>query len=180
MSDFESYEFVVTSKKDGKNSLLRVLLIMFYAFFVLGCLVFGFLTGFVPLLALVPLVLWIIIFFTWRYVKVEYEYMVESGVITFTKIYNNRTRRTVLTFDIRSAETILLANAPDTQRRIFDYDPRHEYSFASSNASLVSFVAFYKNEDDQKCALTFAADDKIKKFLKIYNAAALRNGNVSL
>ena len=78
MADFERYEFVVKPKRDAKNKLLRVFLVLFYISFVLLCLVFGFLTGFVPLLALVPLVLWIIIFFTWRYVNLEYEY-VEKG-----------------------------------------------------------------------------------------------------
>ena len=174
MVDFESYEFVIKPKRDAKNKLLRAFLLLFYVVFVVLCLVFGFLTGFVPLLALVPLVLWIIIFFTWRYVNLEYEYLVQSGSITFTKIYNNRTRKTVLSFDIRSAEYIAPAADGDTQRRVADYDPRHEYFFAKEKNAPDVYTALYLDEDGDKCAISFATDEKIKRHLKMYNAAALR------
>ena len=174
MADFESYEFVIKPKKDGKNKLLRVFLIMFYVAFVMLCLVFGFLTGFVPLLALVPLVLWIIVFFTWRYVNLEYEYLVQSGVMTFTKVYNNRSRRTVLSFDMRSAEYIALATDEETARRVSAFDPRREYSFAIPKNAPGVYTALYLNEDGEKCTVSFVADEKIKKYLKMYNAAALR------
>ena len=174
MGDFEGYEIVIKPKRDAKNKLHRAFLILFYVAFVVGCLILGFVTAFIPLLALVPLVLWIIIFFTWRYVNLEYEYAVESGIITFTKIYNNRTRKTVLSFDIRSAEYIASAADSDTQKRVADYDPRYEYCFASSKNSADAYTALYQDEDGHKCAISFAADERIKKFLKMYNSAALK------
>ncbi len=174
MGDFESYEIVIKPKRDAKNKMLRAFLILFYAAFVVGCLVFGFITAFIPLLALVPLVLWIIIFFTWRYVNLEYEYVVESGVITFTKIYNNRTRKFALSFDIRSAEYMSPSTDGDMQKRIADYDPRHEYCFSPSKSSPDSYTALYHDEDGHKCAISFVADERIKKFLKMYNSAALK------
>lgn len=174
MGDFESYEIVIKPQKDAKNKLMRAFLILFYVAFVVGCLILGFVTAFIPLLALVPLVLWIIIFFTWRFVNVEYEYLEESGVITFTKIYNNRTRRTVLVFDIRSAEHIVSATDADLQKLIVDYDPRREYFFAASKTDINAYTALFQDEDGNKCAVTFVADDRIKRHLKMYNAAALR------
>ena len=174
MGDFESYEIVIKPKKDTKNKLLRAFLILFYVAFVVGSLIFGFVTAFIPLLALVPLVLWIIIFFTWRYVNLEYEYVVESGVITFTKIYNNRTRKTALSFDIRSAEYIGPSSDTDMQKKVADYDPRHEYCFASSKTAPDAYTALFQNEEGHKCAISFAADERIQRFLKMYNAAAFR------
>ena len=174
MGDFESYEIVIKPQKDAKNKLMRAFLILFYAAFVVGCLILGFVTAFVPLLALVPLVLWIIIFFTWRFVNVEYEYAMESGVITFTKIYNNRTRKMVLAFDIRSAEYIVSATDADLQMRIVDYDPRREYFFAASKNDISAYTALFQDDDGDKCAVTFVADERIKRQLKMYNAAALR------
>ena len=174
MGDFESYEIVIKPKKDAKNKLMRAFLILFYVAFVVGCLILGFVTAFIPLLALVPLVLWMIIFFTWRFVNVEYEYAMESGVITFTKIYNNRTRKTALAFDIRSAEHIVSATDTDLQKRIVDYDPRREYFFAASKNDVNACTALFQDEDGNKCAVTFVADDRIKRHLKMYNASALR------
>ena len=174
MGDFESYEIVIKPKRDAKNRLLRAFLILFYIAFVVTCLVLGFVTAFVPLLALVPLVLWIIIFFTWRYVNVEYEYVEESGMLTFTKIYNNRTRKTALVFDIRSARYMAPATDGDMQKRIVDYDPSREYCFATSKNDINAYTALFEDGDGRKCAVTFVADDRIKRHLKMYNAPALR------
>ena len=174
MADFESYEIVIKPKRDGKNSLLRVFLIAFYVAFVVGCLVLGFVTAFVPLLALVPLVLWIIIFFTWRYVNLEYEYSIESGVITFSKIYNNRSRKRCLEFDMRSAERFVFESETRMDEQIAAYDPRREYCFAASKTDPEACVALYLDEDGDKCAVIFKADERIKRYLKMYNAAAFR------
>ena len=172
MEGFECYEYVVKPKKDAKNKMLRVALIVLYFVFVIGCLVGGFLTGLIPLLALVPVALWILIFFTWRYTNVEYEYSVESGVLTFTKIYNNRTRRTITEFDIRSAEYIAPASDHETLRRVADYDPQHEYFFVTSMDDPDAYTALYVNEDMERCAVSLVAYPKLKKSLRLYNAAA--------
>ena len=106
MADFESYEYVITPKRDLKNKLLRFALIILYVGFVIAWLVFGFVSGFIPLLALIPVTTWMLIFFTWRYVNVEYEYSVSSGVVTFTKVFDNRSKKVAAVFDIRSATLI--------------------------------------------------------------------------
>lgn len=174
MGDFESYELVVKPRRDAKNKLLRTFFIILYVVFILLWLVFGFVTAFVPLLALAPITLWILIFFTWRYVNVEYEYTEGSGVITFTKIYNNRSRKKALVFDIRSAEYIALSSDPETERRVADYDPRREYSFVASKGAPDAYTALFLNENGDRCAVSFVADERIKRHLKMYNAAALK------
>ena len=131
MDEFERFEFVIKPRKDAKNRMLRLLLMLLYVTYVLAWLVFGFLTGFIPLLALVPITTWILVFFTWRYANVEYEYAEESGRIYFTKVYDNRSRKLITVFDIRSAEYIVSASDHETQRRVADYDPKHEYSFVT-------------------------------------------------
>ena len=101
MSDFERYEYVIKPKRDKKNVLGRIMLVIVYILFVIGWLFFGILTRiFFPLLALIPLSLWFLVFATWRYVNVEYEYAIESGIITFTKIYGGKSRKRILIFDI--------------------------------------------------------------------------------
>ena len=171
MEGFECYEYVIKPKKDAKNKMLRVSFILLYFVFVIGCLVFGFLTGLIPLLALVPIALWVLIFFTWRYTNVEYEYSSESGVITFTKIYNNRTRKTITQFDIRSAEYIAPAMEHETVKRVEDYDPMREYSFVSSMDDSDAYTALYVNEEKERCAISFIAYPRLKKSLRLYNAA---------
>ena len=67
MNDFETYEYVVAQKKTGKYALRKFILIICYILYTVVLLSVAMLTRLaVPLLALTPLTLLIIIFFTWR------------------------------------------------------------------------------------------------------------------
>ena len=180
MDEFEKFEFVIKPRKDGKNKMFRVLMILLYVVFVLAWLVFGFLTGFIPLLALVPVTTWILVFFTWRYVNVEYEYMEESGRIYFSKVYDNRSRKLITVFDIRSAELIAPASDHETQRRVADYDPKHEYSFVTYMEDPEAYTALYVNEEKERCAVSFIANPRILKKLKLYNFSVCKLRNNGL
>ena len=178
MDEFENYEFAVRAPRDAKNSMLRFLLILLYAVFIVAWLVFGFLTGLIPLLALIPVTTWILVFFTWRYVNVEYEYGVESGVITFSKIFGGRSRRRVLQFDLRDAERILPLNEHGTQRLLDDFAPSKEYSFINTPDNPDSLVALCVDEDGNRLAISFTADSRLHKLIKIYNSSAIADRNI--
>jgi hypothetical protein len=109
---------------------------------------------------------------TWRYVNVEYEYVAESGVITFSKVYDNRSRKKIAVFDIRSAEYIAPASESETLRRVTDYDPKYEYSFVTYMDDPDAYTALYVNEDKERVAVSFIAHPRLKKTLKFYNSAA--------
>ena len=174
MSDFENYEYVIKPRKDAKNRTKRLLFILLYIVFIIGWLFFGLLTKiFIPLLALIPLTTWMLIFFTWRFVNVEYEYSVESGIITFSKIYGGRSRRRILEFDVRDAERILPIAESATERALIDFDPSREYSFISSKEDPDSLVALCIDENGNHIAISFAADDRMNRIIKLYNSAAL-------
>lgn len=172
MADFEGYEIVVKPKKDYKNKLLRTGLKIMYVLFVLLCLTVAFFTGLVPLLALVPVFTWILIFYTWRYVNIEYEYYEESGVITFTKIYDNRARKKILDFPIRSAERIVPRG--DAEKLVADFDPRREYDFTISPDDVEAYTALFVNEEGEKVALSFTVSERLKKSLTFYNRSAMK------
>ena len=174
MADFEGYEFVIKPKKDYRNKLLRTGLMVSYVLFVLLCLVGAFFTGLIQLLALVPILMWILIFYTWRYVNIEYEYYEESGVITFTKIYDNRARKKIISFSIRSAEVIMPRASEETERRVAEYDPKREYDFAISPDDPEAYTALFVNEDNERVAVSFTVNERLKKSLKFYNRSAIR------
>ena len=87
MSDFTTYEYVVGVKKGLATTLKKLGMLFLYVVFVVLWFIFGFATKFFPLLALIPITLWILVFFTWRYVNVEYEYSFVSGELTVSKIF---------------------------------------------------------------------------------------------
>ena len=180
MSDYERYEYVIKPKKDKKNKLLRFSLVMLYILFVLGWFGFGIWSRiFLPLLALIPLSLWFLVFATWRYANVEYEYAVEMGVITFTKIYGGKSRKRILIFDIRDAEVFLPLGDSATRRALDDFDPKTEFSFAASEDAEGSFLALCTDEDDARIAISFTADDRLLRLLKIYNAKAMTKDQIN-
>ena len=78
-------EYAVAQKAEGKNLLLRILLITGYVLFAAAY--FLFFTTYlkiVMLISLLPLFIWMLVFFTWRFAAVEHEYQISSGTITFS------------------------------------------------------------------------------------------------
>ena len=96
MNEFSNYEFAVSQKVEGKWRAARLGLIAFYVIYPLVLLFFTMQNpGFAPLYAFIPISLWLIIFITWRYVSVDYEYTTVSGTLTFTKVFGNRSRKRI-------------------------------------------------------------------------------------
>lgn len=175
MENFETYEYVIVPKKNAAQTVKKILFICLYVLFILAWLVFGVATGLgAPLLALIPLTTWMLVFFTWKYVNVEYEYAVASGRITFSKIYGSRTRRTIEVFDVRDADVILPLGRKETSRRLDDFDPQHESFYISSKESENAYVALYVDSDGIRCAVYLEILPMLMKSCKIYNSAAVR------
>ena len=71
---FTTYEYVVAQKAEGRFLLRKLLFLLLYVVYIVSLLLVGVITRIgIPLLALVPVTTWILVFFTWRYAKVEYE-----------------------------------------------------------------------------------------------------------
>ena len=107
MNEFTTYEHAVSQKIEGRWLAARIGLVFFYVCVALSMLLIGIGTGYLaPLIALTPLLIWILVFVTWRFVAVDYEYSITSGVLTFARIYGNRSRHTVLEIELRQASRI--------------------------------------------------------------------------
>ena len=113
MNDFENYEFVVKQKVEGIYKLKKVLFAILYITFAAGLFAAGVgLRILAPCIAIVPLLLWMLIFFTWRYTNVEHECVFESGIMRCSEIYGNRTRKVLFSATIRD----MLLIAPETEK----------------------------------------------------------------
>jgi hypothetical protein len=148
LNEFSTYEMAVTQKIEGKWIAARAGLILFYTAYVLGLLLVAFRTRIlVPLFALIPITLWIIVFFTWRYTDVDYEYSITSGELTFSKIFGNRSRRRALTLLLRDAVRIAPLDNAESSAFAENWKPEKEFSAISSlSAPDIYYVLFeYKN-----------------------------------
>ena len=127
MNEFSTYEFVVNQRIEGRWLLARIGLVFLYTAYALGLLILGLQTRIIaPLLALIPVTLWIIVFVTWRYTDVEYEYSITSGELTFAKIFGSRSRRRQLVITLRDAVSIAPWDNGEHSKRAADRQPVKE------------------------------------------------------
>lgn len=177
MEESSIYEYVVAKK--GKNvTVKKTLLIIFYVIYVIVAFVVGGITKFLlPCLALVPLSLWIIVFFTWRYAKVEYEYSINSGELTFSEIYGGRSRRVVTSFKLKDCTLIAPLNDEysDQAKR---YGAERSYFALSSSDAPDAYFAEY-TVGGKKCIFYFEATARTLKICRFYNSCATVSTSVS-
>ena len=170
VNEFNTYEYVVDQKLKGAKVLRKAGLILFYILFVIAWLIFGFATKMFPLLALCPVTLWMAIFFTWRYVQVEFEYSVVSGSVTFAAIYGNRSRKKLCEVKIKDCVTIAPAN--DKYTHLIDrFAPEKTIDCRSFDGAEDGYFLLSES-DGKKIAVYFEATEKFLKICRFYNAAA--------
>ena len=161
-------EYAVTQKPEGRYLGRRIFLITLYviyaAAFMLLCL-----AGPVKipmLVSLLPVTLWILIFFTWRYAAVEHEYMIASGTITFVNIYGSRTRRVLFSCVIK--DMMQIAPLSDTAQYSFS-DAAAVIDMRGSVKAEDGYFFTIKDADGKKVAVLFEATEKAVKIMKYYN-----------
>ncbi len=170
-------EYTVVQKAEGKNRTNRLLLIALYVVYsALFCVVFlGGIGSFkIPMMiALLPVTLWIIIFFTWRYVSVEHEYMLASGVMTFVDICGGRKRKTLFACPVKEMREIAPLRAT-TQLNV-----KTTVDMRGSVKSTDSYYFIINDRDGEPTAVLFEATSKALQIMKYYNSATVMSDSLS-
>ena len=175
MHEFSTYEFVVRQKIEGKWRAARAGLIALYILFPLTVLLLGMKASVIaPLLALIPISLWILIFMTWRFVSVEYEYSITSGILTFAKVYGGRSRRKILEISLHDAVRIAPLDNEDEAARANQWIPEREYSGISSpRAPDIYFILFEDKaspkQEKRRAIFYFEATERALQICRFYN-----------
>lgn len=173
MNEFSTYEYVVTRKNKGTQKLLPALLIAGYIIFAVLALAFAVSSKLgAPLVALAPLALLLIIFLTWRYTKIEYEYSITSGVLTFSEIYGGKSRKVITEFRLKDCTVIAPLSDPAKREYANGYDAEISYVALSQKNAPNGYFAAYENEKGKRCIFFFEATEKALKICRFYNSAA--------
>lgn len=171
MNDSANYaEYVVAQKSEGTFRLKRILMVVFYVVFTGG--VFGALCAakIFPVIALLPVLVWFVIWMTWRYVSVEHEYVIASGTMTFTDIYGNRSRKKLFEKKVKDMELI----APMTDEYAKEYadaEIRHDWRGSVKSPDSYFFTC-RDDESGKKTVVFFEATNKAIKIMRFYNSQA--------
>ena len=166
------FEYAVA---EAKNKALKTKKALFLAGYVLYVLVvFAVLTSINPyLIALVPVTLWRVIWLTWRFTQVEYEYSFFSGALTISRVLGNRTRKKLLEIRIQNFSSVFAATEMN-QSKIEAFAAENTIFAASEATAENLWVALWTDaESGKRMALYFEPNEKAIKILKYYNASAM-------
>ena len=181
MNEFSTYEYVVQRKNRGSQKLKPMFFIIGYIVFALLALTFAVRSKLgAPLVALAPVALLLIIFLTWRYTKIEYEYSITSGVLTFSEIYGGKSRKVIAEFRIKDCSVIAPLSDPDKRELADRYNAEISYIALSEKDAPDGYFALFENEKGKRCIFFFEATEKALKICRFYNPANTTVTKVSL
>ena len=167
------YEYTVAEQKNKALLFRRVTLIAIYILWAAVWLVVGTAIRLIaPLLAFIPLTLWILIFFTWRLTQVEYEYCFFSGTLTVSRVLGGRSRRLLIEVPLRGLSSVYPCTE-EYAERIDAFRADRTVLAASSSESENLYAALWNDEENGRQILYFEPNEKALKILRYYNASAL-------
>ncbi len=162
-----SFEYAIDCKPEGKLFWRRFLLVLLYIVVSVAFLVFFIAVRIPQVIALLPILLWILVHYTWLYVSVSYEYVIEVGEISFAVIYDNRKRRELLRVPVRELEAVFFEEPATTYDRVCDFR-------SSKRAVDTYYLSYY--EGNAHILVLFEATKRAIKLLSLYNPSVVRMG----
>ena len=147
-------------KAEGKLAVLKTFLIIGYFAFVIGFFLFIAITRIVPLFAVCPMFLWILVFFTWPMVKFDIIYTFEHGNLTFYKEFRSlkgKKRRELLAIRVQDAFRIAPYTGETLEGKVYDY------TSSTSASGLVFIIA--KDKDGHTVSVIFDSLERVNKLL---------------
>ncbi len=174
-NEFTSFvNYMVTKKVEGRYKLRRILMVCGYV--LIGLLYAAFFT--IPLklpmmLTFLPLLIWFMVYCTWMYVNIEYEYTIVGGLLRAVEVFGMRKYREL--FSVKLSSMTLIAPYLGENRGEADSDDiKHRYYCVSSLESPDIWFGIYKDSSGEKCAVYFEAVEKTIKCVKYYNSDAVK------
>lgn len=166
--EINNFEYGAEQKIEGKLKTRRLLLLILYVVFTASLFGIIFAIKMIPLGAVVPIFVWMLIFFTWRYVKIDHKYIIDMGNLTYTKRYGNTKPKVISEFKVKNAT--LIAPVEESESKVRDYEPEIEYDARPYADCVGAYVALYVNKDGKRCAFYFQATEASLKVLHYYNS----------
>ena len=168
-SNFVNYG--VKKKAEGKYGLKRTLFILMYILIPAAIAGVFIAIKILPILATLPVFLWMLIFFTWRYASVEYEYIILDGEFRMLKVYGSKSMRVLVSTRVSGMTAI--APYDSEHKAAADAVPAANRIEAVSTMSAPDIYYAIFTEDNEEYAVFFEATAKTLKALRYYNESTV-------
>ena len=166
-------EFGVSKKAEGKNKLQRILLVIAYVLFAILYATIFISVSIPQVIAILPIFVWMFIFFTWKHVKFDYEYKIEQGEMIFLKAYTPKKKKELFRFKVRDAKKIVPIK--DFSKK--DMLTGRIYDFRGSSKSPASYMAVVAVDGKDACVY-FEATIQTVKLLHRLNDKTIVSGEL--
>lgn len=156
--------------KNSKTKLKKAAFILAYVAYVGGVFAVGAVAKIIaPMLALVPLSLWVIVWITWRYTQVSYEYSFFQGELTVKRCFGSRTKKMIAKVKIKDITKAVKCGA-DKDKELGQALPEKVVDAASSQDSPDLMLILYTDSNKEENALYFETNENALRILKYYNS----------
>lgn len=169
MSELSENSYTVTKKSEGSYRRNRILLVIGYIFFGLSYFFGLFAAHLYALIAFIVLLEWILVFFTWRYVSIEYKYDIGSSMVRFYEVYGGRSQK--LKFEWHIMDFDIIAPLDKTVKdEIKNGIYKNVNNFLSSANCTDGYYATFTDQNGEKGIVCFDGSQKTLKLFKYYNS----------
>ncbi|MBR2465910.1 MAG: hypothetical protein IKB38_03140 [Clostridia bacterium] len=172
----EAYEYTVDKKREGWYLLARCLMITLYLLFLVAFFVAAYLTA-IQIFALAPIFLWMLVFFTWRFVSIEYKYTVEAGFLTLITVYGGKKSKVKARIHIKDATAFVPLD--EARAAIRSFSPSVTYSLLSSSKSPKDAFALFTEQDAKKVLVLIEAPAPSVKAILYYANSDVKSAKSS-
>lgn len=159
----------VKKKPEGKYKLFRILMVTGYVVFALAYFLFFTTMNILPIIALLPVLTWILVFFTWRFVSIEYEYYILDGEFKLIEVYGSKNMRELCRVRISAMDSVAPYRG-ENKARADAFDEKDCIYGVSSMDNPDIYYAIFKDESGASRVLFFEATEKTLKVIKYYKS----------
>ena len=175
MSD-NSYEYIIKQKNEGVVIAKKLTVAALYVIFAIVTCTLSIIFPPVELrlfcLFISIAATALTVFITWRFLCVEYEFLIEGGDLTVTVIYGKLSRKKLLCIPVNSISEMGDYN-DEAYGEISKLSIQKNYICLSSLAAPTVFYALF-DEDKDRCILYFDVTERAAELLKKLNSGAFR------
>lgn len=175
MVNFE--EFVVEKKVEGMYRFKRVLMILAHVILPVAFIIalFPLNLGVIGLFVFVPLYYaWalrkFVIPLTWRYVNIQYEYVIRSGDLVVNTLYVSDIKKRAQMFKQQISQMDVIAPYNGEYKAAADAsDIDKRYIACAFLEHPDNYYCIWKDKDGKKCVCIFQATNNAVKIMKFHN-----------
>lgn len=175
-------EYTVTLEPKGKLRTKRLLFRLGYAavfvaiiglVILLNSLTDGLGIIFLPLFALAPLSLWILVHFTWPLVCIDYMYTIDHSRFEANILHGDtKDKKPLFECAVKEFSIISPINDPEHSPKLKLYNEANVIDLRSKENADDVYFALHESENGQKTVIYFEATSQALTAFKYYNKAA--------